>query len=56
MNKAWDDGSNADLRRGNSTAPPVNQAMVIGTQQLWNRRHYDQRFGECSGDLHKLWR
>ncbi|CAG5072306.1 3D-(3,5/4)-trihydroxycyclohexane-1,2-dione hydrolase [Dyadobacter sp. CECT 9623] len=58
MNKAWDDEVTQIYLDGNSTAPPIDQAVVIGTLNSFmdDRDVMINASGSAPGDLHKLWR
>ncbi|WP_031527522.1 3D-(3,5/4)-trihydroxycyclohexane-1,2-dione acylhydrolase (decyclizing) [Dyadobacter crusticola] len=58
MNKAWDDEVTQIYLEGNSTAPPIDQAVVIGTLNSFmdDRDVMINASGSAPGDLHKLWR
>jgi 3D-(3,5/4)-trihydroxycyclohexane-1,2-dione acylhydrolase (decyclizing) len=58
MNKAWDDEVTQIYKDGNSTAPPIDQAVVIGTLNSFmdDRDVMINASGSAPGDLHKLWR
>ncbi|KAA0989054.1 3D-(3,5/4)-trihydroxycyclohexane-1,2-dione acylhydrolase (decyclizing) [Dyadobacter aurulentus] len=58
MNQAWDDEVTQIYLEGNSTAPPIDQAVVIGTLNsfMGDRDVMINASGSAPGDLHKLWR
>jgi 3D-(3,5/4)-trihydroxycyclohexane-1,2-dione acylhydrolase (decyclizing) len=58
MNKAWDDEVTQIYASGNSTVPPIDQAVVIGTLNSFmdDRDVMINASGSAPGDLHKLWR
>jgi len=58
MNKAWDDEVTQIYAEGNSTVPPIDQAIVIGTLNSFmdDRDIMINASGSAPGDLHKLWR
>jgi len=58
MNKAWDDEVTQIYAEGNSTVPPIDQAVVIGTLNSFmdDRDVMINASGSAPGDLHKLWR
>ncbi|KAA6439448.1 3D-(3,5/4)-trihydroxycyclohexane-1,2-dione acylhydrolase (decyclizing) [Dyadobacter flavalbus] len=58
MNKAWDDEVTQIYAEGNSTDPPIDQAVVIGTLNSFmdDRDVMINASGSAPGDLHKLWR
>jgi 3D-(3,5/4)-trihydroxycyclohexane-1,2-dione acylhydrolase (decyclizing) len=57
-NKAWDDEVTQIYAEGNSTTPPIDQAIVIGTlnEFMDDRDVMINASGSAPGDLHKLWR
>ena len=58
INKAWDDEVTQIYAEGNSTVPPIDQAVVIGTLNSFmdDRDVMINASGSAPGDLHKLWR
>lgn len=58
INKAWDDEVTQIYADGNSTVPPIDQAVVIGTLNSFmdDRDVMINASGSAPGDLHKLWR
>ncbi|GGB82671.1 3D-(3,5/4)-trihydroxycyclohexane-1,2-dione acylhydrolase (decyclizing) [Dyadobacter sediminis] len=58
MNKAWDNEVTQIYAEGNSTEPPIDQAIVIGTLNSFmdERDVMINASGSAPGDLHKLWR
>lgn len=58
INKAWDDEVTQIYAEGNSTVPPIDQAVVIGTLNNFmdDRDVMINASGSAPGDLHKLWR
>jgi 3D-(3,5/4)-trihydroxycyclohexane-1,2-dione acylhydrolase (decyclizing) len=58
MNKAWDDEVTQIYASGNSSVPPIDQAVVIGTLNSFmdDRDVMINASGSAPGDLHKLWR
>jgi 3D-(3,5/4)-trihydroxycyclohexane-1,2-dione acylhydrolase (decyclizing) len=58
VNKAWDDEVTQIYVDGNSTVPPIDQAVVIGTLNSFmdDRDVMINASGSAPGDLHKLWR
>jgi 3D-(3,5/4)-trihydroxycyclohexane-1,2-dione acylhydrolase (decyclizing) len=58
VNKAWDDEVTQIYAEGNSTVPPIDQAVVIGTLNSFmdDRDVMINASGSAPGDLHKLWR
>lgn len=58
VNKAWDDEVTQIYADGNSTVPPIDQAVVIGTLNSFmdDRDVMINASGSAPGDLHKLWR
>jgi 3D-(3,5/4)-trihydroxycyclohexane-1,2-dione acylhydrolase (decyclizing) len=58
INKAWDDEVTQIYANGNSTVPPIDQAVVIGTLNSFmdDRDVMINASGSAPGDLHKLWR
>ncbi|MHA4741592.1 3D-(3,5/4)-trihydroxycyclohexane-1,2-dione acylhydrolase (decyclizing) [Dyadobacter sp. MSC1_007] len=58
VNKAWDDEVTQIYAEGNSTVPPIDQAIVIGTLNSFmdDRDVMINASGSAPGDLHKLWR
>jgi 3D-(3,5/4)-trihydroxycyclohexane-1,2-dione acylhydrolase (decyclizing) len=58
INKAWDDEVTQIYASGNSTVPPIDQAVVIGTLNSFmdDRDVMINASGSAPGDLHKLWR
>ena len=58
MNKAWDNEVTQIYAEGNSTVPPIDQAIVIGTLNSFmdDRDVMINASGSAPGDLHKLWR
>jgi 3D-(3,5/4)-trihydroxycyclohexane-1,2-dione acylhydrolase (decyclizing) len=57
-NQAWDDEVTQIYKEGNSTVPPIDQAIVIGTLNnfMGSRDVMINASGSAPGDLHKLWR
>lgn len=57
-NHAWDEEVTKIYRKGNSTVPPIDQAIVIGTLNnfMGRRDVMINASGSAPGDLHKLWR
>ncbi|WP_439585086.1 3D-(3,5/4)-trihydroxycyclohexane-1,2-dione acylhydrolase (decyclizing) [Dyadobacter bucti] len=58
INTAWDDEVTQIYAEGNSTVPPIDQAVVIGTLNSFmdDRDVMINASGSAPGDLHKLWR
>jgi 3D-(3,5/4)-trihydroxycyclohexane-1,2-dione acylhydrolase (decyclizing) len=57
-NQAWDEEVTQIYLEGNSTVPPIDQAIVIGTLNnfMGRRDVMINASGSAPGDLHKLWR
>ncbi|WP_254560782.1 3D-(3,5/4)-trihydroxycyclohexane-1,2-dione acylhydrolase (decyclizing) [Dyadobacter diqingensis] len=57
-NQAWDNEVTQIYKDGNSTIPPIDQAIVIGTLNnfMGRRDVMINASGSAPGDLHKLWR
>ncbi|WP_221391166.1 3D-(3,5/4)-trihydroxycyclohexane-1,2-dione acylhydrolase (decyclizing) [Dyadobacter sp. NIV53] len=57
-NLAWDEEVTQIYLKGNSTVPPIDQAIVIGTLNnfMGRRDVMINASGSAPGDLHKLWR
>lgn len=57
-NKAWDEEVTRIYEEGNSTKPPIDQAVVIGAlnEFMDDRDIMINASGSAPGDLHKLWR
>jgi 3D-(3,5/4)-trihydroxycyclohexane-1,2-dione acylhydrolase (decyclizing) len=57
-NHAWDEEVTQIYIEGNSTVPPIDQAIVIGTLNnfMGRRDVMINASGSAPGDLHKLWR
>ena len=57
-NHAWDEEVTQIYMEGNSTVPPIDQAIVIGTLNnfMGRRDVMINASGSAPGDLHKLWR
>ncbi|MDQ6479313.1 3D-(3,5/4)-trihydroxycyclohexane-1,2-dione acylhydrolase (decyclizing) [Dyadobacter sp. LHD-138] len=57
-NQAWDNEVTQIYKDGNSTVPPIDQAIVIGTLNnfMGRRDVMINASGSAPGDLHKLWR
>lgn len=57
-NHAWDMEVTQIYEEGNSTVPPIDQAIVIGTLNnfMGRRDVMINASGSAPGDLHKLWR
>ena len=57
-NHAWDEEVTQIYMQGNSTVPPIDQAIVIGTLNnfMGRRDVMINASGSAPGDLHKLWR
>ncbi|MCF2447741.1 3D-(3,5/4)-trihydroxycyclohexane-1,2-dione acylhydrolase (decyclizing) [Dyadobacter sp. CY345] len=57
-NQAWDEEVTQIYMEGNSSVPPIDQAIVIGTlNNFMDRRDVMiNASGSAPGDLHKLWR
>lgn len=57
-NRAWDEEVTRIYETGNATAPPIDQAIVIGAlnEYMDDRDVMINASGSAPGDLHKLWR
>ncbi|MCF0059265.1 3D-(3,5/4)-trihydroxycyclohexane-1,2-dione acylhydrolase (decyclizing) [Dyadobacter sp. CY356] len=57
-NQAWDEEVTQIYMEGNSSVPPIDQAIVIGTLNnfMGRRDVMINASGSAPGDLHKLWR